>query len=115
LPGLLTKLKKEKSEADQKKVGESAKTEGLKSVEEEERMFIPTTIYDNFQDMPALQETWKLPGLDTVYYLPNFVDETEAASLKKWIYSEKNKPTWINLTHSRRRLQRWGGEVKGDG
>eukprot|EP00051_Salpingoeca_urceolata_P008733 m.108414 g.108414 ORF g.108414 m.108414 type:complete len:290 (-) comp15913_c2_seq1:139-1008(-) len=45
----------------------------------------------------------------TVFYIPNFVDDTQAALLWRRIY-EAPKPKWTTL--ARRRLQSWGGESK---
>eukprot|EP00051_Salpingoeca_urceolata_P008734 m.108420 g.108420 ORF g.108420 m.108420 type:complete len:236 (-) comp15913_c2_seq2:139-846(-) len=44
----------------------------------------------------------------TVFYIPNFVDDTQAALLWRRIY-EAPKPKWTTL--ARRRLQSWGGHT----
>ncbi|KAL4469175.1 hypothetical protein ABPG72_008915 [Tetrahymena utriculariae] len=55
-------------------------------------------------------EVYKVEGINTVYYLKDFITQRDEQSINDEIYDLPTK-TWVDLTYSNRRLQKWGGDV----
>jgi len=63
---------------------------------------------------PNLTE-YKIPNINTVYYLPAFISEESEQKLLDCIYSHENNLRWVTLKYSSRKLQKYGGEVTENG
>lgn len=57
----------------------------------------------------------RVPNLNSVYYLPEFISESFENSLLKFIYAPSNSSRWHELKYSSRRLQKYGGNVTNSG
>ena len=59
-------------------------------------------------------EKYKVAGIDSIYYIPNIQDK-ELLGMLWEIIENQNTCKWENLTYSKRRLQKWGGDVLPEG
>ena len=110
LTKLLSKVKQEK----QQKVESPVKKE---NTEDDKKAVIEKLKDVYLSSRPNLSwdlEKYKMPKIDTVYYIPNFITEEDAQYLNAQIYTQP-KERWYHLAHSNRRLQKWGGDVTKDG
>ncbi|EAR83837.1 2OG-Fe(II) oxygenase family oxidoreductase (macronuclear) [Tetrahymena thermophila SB210] len=55
-------------------------------------------------------EVHKVDGINTVYYLKDFITLRDEQSINDEIYDLPTN-SWVDLTYSNRRLQKWGGDV----
>ncbi|KAL4431857.1 hypothetical protein ABPG74_012669 [Tetrahymena malaccensis] len=66
--------------------------------------------YNQFSQQVENLEVHKVDGINTVYYLKDFITQRDEQSVIDEIYNLPNK-SWVDLTYSNRRLQKWGGDV----
>eukprot|EP00743_Colponemidia_sp_Colp-15_P006275 GILK01006751.1.p2 GENE.GILK01006751.1~~GILK01006751.1.p2 ORF type:complete len:316 (-),score=19.71 GILK01006751.1:1189-2136(-) len=57
---------------------------------------------------------YRIPGISSVWYIPDYISEDEEASLLQYVHSV-DPDRWQVLASSGRRLQRWGGHVTRNG
>lgn len=63
---------------------------------------------------PLDLKEFEVKGLDKVYYVRDFLDEAEEEALISQI-KNSGKERWVSLPYSKRRLQKWGGDVTNEG
>jgi hypothetical protein len=67
------------------------------------------SVQARFQQNPNLPKT-KISDISSIVYLPSILEPDLCFSLKEIIMGQE-KSCWENLPHSKRRLQKYGGDV----